>query len=194
MPKQIVLYLIKSKPNTIAVHLRNIRTVYNYGINSGTISAESYPFRGFQIQTEKSRNKDLTIEEVFRIVSLENLTKNEEKARDLWLLSFYLIGCNYKDILLAKSENVKRERFEYVRSKTRTRKKEIEPISVKILPPAQQLINKYAVTKYLLCFIEERSPTKGSPIIERPLYKDIIDLHNKKLKEISKKAEIEVPL
>lgn len=183
-----------SSVNTIAVHMRNIRTVINDSINRGCIGIEVYPFRGFQIQTKRSNNGYLSSEEIRAIIELEDLSFVERRNRDLWLLSFYLIGINFKDLLLAKPESVVRGRLEYVRAKTMRRKKEIDTISVKILPPARKLIDKYAGKKHLLCFVEERPPvrSKKENTIERSVHKDVIDRCNRVMKRISKKADLGV--
>lgn len=62
-------------------------------------------------------------------------------SRDVFLLSFYLIGMNFADLyeLLA----IKDGRLEYERKKTRGRRQDRAFISIRIEPEAQELIEKY---------------------------------------------------
>ncbi len=131
--------------NYISIHMRNIRSVFNKAIDEGLIGLELYPFRRFKIQQRPTRKRDITIGEIHRIITLEQkkgedtvvLTEKEEQARDIFLLSFFLIGINMRDLYFLKPDNVKNERLEYVRGKTH------KPYSIKIEPEALYIINRY---------------------------------------------------
>mgnify|MGYP003655219167 CR=1 FL=1 len=58
----------------------------------GIVDQKNYPFgKGkIQIRFPETEKIGLTIEEVQKIESLENLTKMEGHSRNAWLFSFYL--------------------------------------------------------------------------------------------------------
>ncbi|MCO5948092.1 phage integrase SAM-like domain-containing protein [Mucilaginibacter flavidus] len=64
-----------------------------------------------------------------------------ELGRDLFMLSFYLIGMNTADMF--NVTEVKNGRIDYMRAKTTGRRKDKAFISIKIEPEAQELIDKY---------------------------------------------------
>lgn len=82
--------------NTVAKHLRQLRTLVNEAINQGYIHADAYPFRKFKIKQEKGRNEFLTPDELKK---LENLEINDRKLRhvlDAFLFCCY-VGLRYSD-------------------------------------------------------------------------------------------------
>lgn len=74
--------------NTVAKHLRQLRTLVNEAINQGYIHADAYPFRKFKIKQEKGRHEFLTPDELRK---LENLEVNDNKLRHV--LDAFLFCC-----------------------------------------------------------------------------------------------------
>lgn len=85
------------KPNSIGIHMRNIRTVFNEAIAMGRIDQSLYPFRKYKIPKEATRKRNLTAEELSKIAKAE-LKGLHAWARDMFMLSFYLLGINLKDL------------------------------------------------------------------------------------------------
>lgn len=82
--------------NTVAKHLRQLRTLVNEAINQGYIHADAYPFRKFKIKQEKGRHEFLTPDELKK---LENLKINDRKLRhvlDAFLFCCY-VGLRFSD-------------------------------------------------------------------------------------------------
>ncbi len=82
--------------NTIAKHLRQLRTLVNEAINQGYIHADDYPFRKFKIKQEKGRHEFLTPDELKK---LENLEVGDRKMRhvlDAFLFCCY-VGLRFSD-------------------------------------------------------------------------------------------------
>ena len=82
--------------NTIAKHLRQLRTLVNEAINQGYIHADAYPFRKFKIKQEKGRHEFLTPDELRK---LENLEVSDRKLRhvlDAFLFCCY-VGLRFSD-------------------------------------------------------------------------------------------------
>ena len=74
--------------NTVAKHLRQLRTLINEAISDGYIPADAYPFRKFKIKQEKGRHEFLTPDELRK---LENLEVNDKKLRHV--LDAFLFCC-----------------------------------------------------------------------------------------------------
>lgn len=133
--------------NARAIHMRNIRAVFNDAIDYDLISPNIYPFRKFKIKKEKTAKRALTVDQL-ALLATYPCEEHLEKYRDLFMLIFYLVGINTVDILHLKEENIINGRIEYRRAKTGTL------YSIAILPEAIELINKYRGKKYLLSFMD----------------------------------------
>lgn len=82
--------------NTVAKHMRQLRTLVNEAINQGYIHADAYPFRKFKIKQEKGRHEFLTPDELKK---LENLEVSDRKLRhvlDAFLFCCY-VGLRFSD-------------------------------------------------------------------------------------------------
>lgn len=82
--------------NTVAKHLRQLRTLVNEAINQGYIHADAYPFRKYKIKQEKGRHEFLTPDELRK---LENLDISDKKLRhvlDAFLFCCY-VGLRFSD-------------------------------------------------------------------------------------------------
>lgn len=82
--------------NTVAKHLRQLRTLVNEAINQGYIHADAYPFRKFKIKQEKGWHEFLTPDELKK---LENLEVSDRKLRhvlDAFLFCCY-VGLRFSD-------------------------------------------------------------------------------------------------
>lgn len=82
--------------NTVAKHMRQLRTLINEAINDGYMPADSYPFRKYKIKQEKPQKPFLTPDELRK---LENLEINDRKLRhvlDAFLFCCY-VGLRFSD-------------------------------------------------------------------------------------------------
>lgn len=120
--------------NTVSIHLRNLRAVFNDAINEDVIEQNLYPFRKFKIKNEPTKKRALTIDQLRAFINMECLP-HEERYRDIFVLIFYLIGINLVDLLHLKDIN--NGYIDYVRAKT------YRPYSIKVEPEALNIINKY---------------------------------------------------
>lgn len=90
--------------NTIAKHLRQLRTLVNEAINQGYIHADAYPFRKFKIKQEKGRHEFLTPDELRK---LENLQVSDRRLRhvlDAFLFCCY-VGLRFSDFCQLTQSN-----------------------------------------------------------------------------------------
>ena len=133
------------KVNAYAIHLRNIRAVFNYALDEGY--TDRYPFRKFSIGKEETRKRSLTVEQL-RALRDYQCEEWQRKYRDMFMLMFYLIGVNAADLFLARNSDVVNGRLEYKRAKTG------KLYSVFIEPEAWEIIERYRGTEYLLDVME----------------------------------------
>lgn len=155
-----------NSPNTIGHRMRNIRTVFN--------EAETgrFPFRGYKIpKAASTEHKDLSLEQMARIARLEIKDPLMRWSRDMYMLSFYLIGMNWKDLAFVKE--IINGRIYYTRSKGK------KLYSIKVFPEAQAIIDRYPGKKYLMDLMDHYSH-----------YKTGTKRINIKLKLIAKECEI----
>jgi len=132
--------------NGRAIHLRNIRAVFNYALDEEI--TQNYPFRKFKIPREETRKRSLSIEDLRALKNLDGLTKQEEEYRDMFMLIFYLIGINVVDLAGLTAEKLVNGRIEYKRAKTG------RLYSIKVEPEAMAIIERYRGERKLLAPFE----------------------------------------
>ena len=148
--------------NYRSIHLRNIRTTYNKAIKFGIANYEHYPFRKFKIKKEQTAKRSLTVEQLADIKDMQ-LQSYQERYRDFFLLSFYLIGINMTDLLSLKHSDISDGRLIYKRAKTG------KIYSIKLENEALELISKYKGKKYLLNFLDTSSYSSLTTVINKNL-------------------------
>lgn len=90
--------------NTVAKHLRQLRTLVNEAINQGYIHADAYPFRKFKIKQEKGRHEFLTPDELKKLENLEMSDKKLRHVLDAFLFCCY-VGLRFSDFCQLKQSN-----------------------------------------------------------------------------------------
>jgi len=164
------------KINSIGIHMRNIRSVFNTALDDEVIDLGLYPFRKYKIKKEKTIKRNLTLDEIRRFKDF-SLSGVPGLSRDVFMLSFYLIGINLKDLSYLTKKDIKDGRVEYKRAKTH------KYYSIKLQPNAKKLIKKLSGEKYLINLLERYQDYDG-------VKKEI----NKKLKVAAKKSGINKPV
>ena len=71
-------------------------------------------------------------------------------AIDIFMLLFYLLGINLKDLLYLKPDCIYKDRLHYKRFKTG------REYSIKVFPQAREIIERYKGGRYLLRFLERK--------------------------------------
>mgnify|MGYP002625090561 CR=1 FL=1 len=127
--------------NTVAIHLRNIRAVFNWAIDEG--KTRNYPFARFRIRHEKTRKRSLSVEEL-RLLRDYPCEEFQKPYRDIFMLMFYLMGINAADLLHLTKKSLRGGRIEYTRAKTG------KLYSIKVEPEAMEIIERYKGEKWLL--------------------------------------------
>lgn len=139
-------------------YLGNIRILHNKAKamyndeDAGIIRIPLSPFKRFHVpRPPLTRKRSITIEQlkaimqVPRRVGYQNCkkypTSRQELARDMFLLSFGLIGMNSID--LYNCTTIEGDRIIYQRTKTSSRRADHATISIKIEPCVMPLVEKY---------------------------------------------------
>lgn len=142
-------YLAESNPspNARALHFRNLRAIFNYAIDEELTA--NYPFRRFKIKTVKTDKRSLSVA-VLRQVFTYPIEDWQEQYRDMFKLSFMLMGINFADMLNLKRSDMREGRIVFNRHKT------ARLYSMKVEPEARVLIEKYAGKDHLLSIMDSR--------------------------------------
>lgn len=127
--------------NTLSIHLRNIRTIFNRAIDDSIAKLEDYPFRRFRIRQEETRKRALSLEQL-RMLRDFPCTEAQKQYRDIFMLIFYLRGINIGDLFKLKS--IDDGYIYYSRSKTK------KPYAIKVEPEAMDIIGRYQGKEHLL--------------------------------------------
>jgi integrase len=173
----------------IGVRMRALRAVYNRAIRRGFIKKNKYPFTDYKLSKLKSKSfkRALSKDAIKKIQDLDVLTSNRLiNARNYFLFSFYVRGMNFADMMLLKWTDISGGRIYYTRQKTKIN------FIIKILPPAQEILDYYMVygnnTKYVfpILFRENYSPKQY-----QNRKKKMLKQYNRDLKHIGALCGIE---
>ena len=145
-------YLISYCPsvNSRSIHLRNIRTIFNYAINHNLTGAP-YPFRQFKIKSAPSTPTALTLEQMRQLWHYTPATEAQAYALDIFKLVFALIGINMAD--LCQLQGISQGRINYTRQKTG------RVYSIKVEDVAKRLIKAHRGRKSLVDILEHYKNT-----------------------------------
>lgn len=130
--------------NSVASYIGNIKAVFNYALDEEI--TQSYPFRKLRLKTQPTLKRSLSVEQLRQLIHLPLTTESQIRARDYFMLSFYLIGINIAD--LAALTTINGGRIEYLRAKTGS------PVSVKLESEALEIINRYHGESALVDILE----------------------------------------
>lgn len=132
--------------STVGIYLRPLKAIFNSAIRNKDISEDLYPFgrNKYIIPSSNNTKKALSREQLKTLYNSRPKTKEQEKAKDFWFLSFNCNGMNIKDIALLKHKDLEDEKFEFYRAKTKlTSKANLETITVFLNPYIKDIIKKH---------------------------------------------------
>ena len=140
------------KINYIAVHLRNIKAVFNYAIDKEYTTL--YPFRKFKIKREQTEKRSLTVEQVRELMN-HQCGGHQKKCIDLFMLMIYMIGINCVDLF--NMPPLKSNKISYIRRKTnKETASNVRRIEFALQPEAEEIIKKYIGKEHMLEFMDTR--------------------------------------
>lgn len=181
----------------VQVYMSKLRTMFNAARDHfndedrGIIRVKHYPFRKYKIAPSPlTAHRNRTVDEIKRIRDVAVLPEKEGKkyyqtiaavdrkaiisgsraelARDLFMLSYYLLGMNAADLYELPPMKPDQLRVEYNRSKTRGKRQDRAFMSVLIIPEARPLLEKYAGT------LQNRYATK--PSLNKAIHKGLAEV------------------
>lgn len=138
--------------NTVAKHLRQLRTLINEAINDGYMPLDAYPFRKFRIKQEKPQKPFLTPDELRK---LENFVIEDKKMRhvlDAFLFSCYT-GIRYSDFRALNTANMVQINrapwlsFEMLKTNITVRL----PLNLLFDGKALEILSRYPSIEYFSC-------------------------------------------
>ena len=125
----------------IGMQLTMVKVMVNLAVKNGYVRYERHPFSFYQPVTAEPRELDISVEDVRRIRDYETPYKGERKARDLFMLSYYLGGTNLIDLMAYDWRD--KTMLEYIRTKTKNKKKSNRTVSFSIPEEAVPIIERY---------------------------------------------------
>ena len=92
--------------NTVSFYLRTLRTLYNKAVETGHAPAKDI-FAHVQTANVRTAKRAISVKDIRKIENLELPTGSSlDKARDLFLLSFYLRGMAFVDMAFLKKNRL----------------------------------------------------------------------------------------
>lgn len=137
---------LKRSLSTVSIYVRCLRAIFNNAIEMNDIERGYYPFskRKYQVPSVKNVKKALSPNQLKTLYNFKPKIKEQEKAKDFWFLSYSFNGINVKDIALLKFEDIKKDKIEIYRAKTkRTSKGELSKLVIYLNDYSKQIIDKY---------------------------------------------------
>lgn len=135
-------------------YIASIRAMYNRARlefndeEAGNVRIPFYPFAKIEIpKVPISRKRALSIEQIRALSALPDRPTYQPGvnrfnfARDVFMLSFYLVGMNAVDLYSVTEFDG--ERLTYQRTKTKNRRADRAEISIRVEPEAMRLLEKY---------------------------------------------------
>lgn len=174
--------------NGLAVYMRTIRAIYNRAVKDGDADKEAYPFERYVIKTKPTKKRAISMNAIQRIVALSyKAGAGLFEARNVFLMSFYLMGAPFMDLAYLKLSNIVDGRVQYKRQKTG------KFYDIKISDNLKPIIAYYTQGKenddYLLPYVKRSALTDQ--------YKDVLwarKRYNKRLGQIAIDAGIQEKL
>ncbi len=173
--------------NTIGIHFRSLRAVYNIAIEQNAVKAENYPFRKYKVSRlhEETAKRSLSKSDVERIIAYKSTNRYMRFPIDIFAFTYYCGGINFIDIANLTPANIIEGKLVYKRHKTS------KLIKIPLQPQAVELIKKYQRkdSPYLFPILSDFHETE---IQKSNRIHKVISKVNKRLKEIGE--ELGLPL
>ena len=174
-----------NKDNSIATKFSVLRAVYNRAAEEHVFKTEENPFLRFKLGRlwSSTRKRAISKNEIHRLIAIDLKLSYRRFARDIFLFSYYTAGINFGDIARLKQENITGGRLHYTRHKTG------KLLSYKLMPKAQEIIQRYhnPESEYLFPILNSNHNTELQ--IFNRIHKALAKT-NKALKQIGEELRI----
>ena len=173
--------------NTIGIHFRSLRAVYNIAIEQNAVKAENYPFRKYKVSRlhEETAKRSLPKSDVERVIAYKSTNRYMRFPIDIFAFTYYCGGINFIDIANLTPANIIDGKLVYKRHKTS------KLIKIPLQPQAIELIKKYhrKDSPHLFPILSDFHETE---IQKSNRIHKVITKVNKRLKEIGE--DLDLPL
>lgn len=170
--------------NSSSFYLRTFRATYNRAVAQG-LTHDRHPFRYVYTGIDKTTKRALPLQLLRRIATLDLTSEpNLEKARDLFLFSFYTRGMSFVDMAYLKKSDIANGTLVYRRRKTG------QILQIKWEKCMQDIVDKYDNDNndYLLPIINKENINKRQQYLSSIGYTNIL------LKKIGFILDLQLPL
>lgn len=175
--------------NTTSFYTRILRAVYNRAVEEGAIENRR-PFRRVYTGVDKTVKRALPLSALRKIKEMDlNSTPALDYARDIFLLSFFLRGMSFIDMVHLKTSDLRNGYVIYRRRKSR------QPLRIKWTSQMQTILDKYPEYEsgYLLPIIR-KSVTADDDAELRRIYRNTGRNITRNLNKIGEMIGLSVPL
>src|SRR5690606_27042290 len=125
---------------TIVHYISQLKSMYNKGIRKYNLP-DTQPFRhtldNLTIKSFNAKKKYIEITDIKKLEDFNSKLKGHQRNRDLFLLQFYLGGCDLTDLYFLPMTALFKDRVLIERSKTG------QVASLKLHPKAKAIIERY---------------------------------------------------
>lgn len=134
-----LLRIRKLSQRTAVNYFILIRTIYNIAISESIVDRGRYPFgKGkFQIRIPDTQKIGFNRNEILKLENAVDLTDAQQRAVDVWLVSFYFAGIRVGDVLKLKWSDFNDGRLNYRMNKNS------KLVTLKIPDKANYIFEKY---------------------------------------------------
>lgn len=179
--------------NSMSVHFRTFRALYNRATAEDYAKKESDPFIDFKVSkfNTKTRKRAIRKDDILKIANL-NIDKDTSlyHSRNFFLFSYYCSGINIGDVAQLEWSNiVANETLFYIRAKTKQHQ------TIKLLEPAKEILayyQQFPSDGYIFPFLAKH--THKTPLQISYRIKKITKQINKDLKILAEMAGIETSI
>ena len=125
--------------NTIGIHFRSLRAIYNIAIEQNAVKAENYPFRKYKVSRlhEETAKRSFAKSDVERVIEDKSINRYMRFPIDIFAFTYYCGGINFIDIANLSPANIIEGKLVYKRHKTS------KLIKIPLQPQAIELIKIY---------------------------------------------------
>lgn len=173
--------------NGLSVKMRTLRALLNRAIKERRLDMEAYPFRDYNIKKEDTRKRAISQEDLEKIKAFTPTTDRQMRAKSYFLMSFYLMGASWVDMVHLKLSDISGGRVRYKRRKTGREH------NIPLSPQLTNIIDQFSVGKskhdYILNVLKSSDPARQN--VES---RDELRRYNRTLKDIAELCGIDTPL
>lgn len=163
--------------NSISMYLAKIKHLLNLAKDEynddNVINIKVNPFKAGVIPPmQKTEHRTLTTEQIRRMADIQG-DRYENYVRDVFLLSFCLIGINMIDIYNLKKDALDGDFLTYCRIKTKDRRQDRAKITIRVEPEAKRLMSVCldSDSDYLFFFRRRYASEKTMQIVHNEIIK-----------------------